>query len=536
MGKNNLGLAIVRVSSKRQEDNISHDLQERKIKKYCSEFGITLSRVVKIVESAKRSDERKKYSEALNSALVQNIRHVLFYMNDREARNLTDNEKNEAHVLDDKIAIHYVNERKVLHKDSPSSDFFTRDIYAVTNKHFSRVLSEKIIDVMTKKAEDGWFPGNHPPLGYEHMRLKGPDGRNLKRGTVIVPSSNEKILLLVKSEFELRAKKYSYDEIRSHNLSNGLVPKYLENSYSRAAIEKRLKNKFYRGEFIWREQLYEGKHELIIDKQTLELVDESFGATKRPIKTKFNENGLFGRGWLKCGVVKCNCNIVYDPKTKMIKSTGDQKVYHLYHCTNGRKIHPSLKGMNIHEDSLWTQFGGAVDRISISKEWAEQIANALNELFKKVKANRKNEMAGYKQGLSALETSEDDLYKHFTNGILDEAAYKRQITHIRNERTRLTSLLENANNHIDDVCQETAQSILELASNAKSLWLTRTAKERLEFLDMLLSNPRLEGSTVRYDFKKPFFVLAKMRENESWRARRDSNSRPTGSKPVTLSN
>ncbi len=86
---------------------------------------------------------------------------------------------------------------------------------------------------------------------------------------------------------------------------------------------------------------------------------------------------------------------------------------------------------------------------------------------------------------------------------------------------------------------ESVKSILELATSAKSLWIRKSAQERKEFLNLILSNPILDGVNVRYELKKPFAVLVKMSENpekEDWCGRRDSNSRHPGSKPGTLSN
>ena len=78
--KNKKAIAILRVSSWRQEGNNSHQLQEEKIRNYCIEFGLELIDLRKIVESAKRSDERKKYADAISTALKQGIFNVLFYM------------------------------------------------------------------------------------------------------------------------------------------------------------------------------------------------------------------------------------------------------------------------------------------------------------------------------------------------------------------------------------------------------------------------------------------------------------------------
>src|SRR6478609_9512454 len=130
---NDRALAILRVSSQRQKDGISHDTQEAEIKQYCSRHGLQLEETHRIVESAKDSADRKKFKAAIDSALTNDLRHILFYMYDRETRNLSDNERNEKLVKSGLIVIHYVRENKVLHKDSPDSEFFIRDVQAAAN-------------------------------------------------------------------------------------------------------------------------------------------------------------------------------------------------------------------------------------------------------------------------------------------------------------------------------------------------------------------------------------------------------------------
>jgi DNA invertase Pin-like site-specific DNA recombinase len=84
---NKTAVAIVRKSSKEQS-SISHETQENEIRNYCERHGIQLKdeNIFRIVESAKNSDERKKYGAAINSALARDIRPILFYMYDRESR------------------------------------------------------------------------------------------------------------------------------------------------------------------------------------------------------------------------------------------------------------------------------------------------------------------------------------------------------------------------------------------------------------------------------------------------------------------
>ena len=49
-------------------------------------------------------------------------------------------------------------------------------------------------------------------------------------------------------------------------------------------------------------------------------------------------------------------------------------------------------------------------------------------------------MEGFRSGLKELEKSEDEVYLDLKRGVLDEVGYKRQLTRIRSERQRFTTL------------------------------------------------------------------------------------------------
>ena len=516
-------VGIVRVSSARQQGNSSHELQVSKLREYAIENGLQLVRIEPIVESAKQSDERRKYSAEIQFALTHRIKHILFYMSDREARNLTDNEANELLVLQGKVAIHYVNDRKVLHQGSPSSDFFTRDMNALMNKNFSRVLAEKMKDVMLKKAENGWYPGNHPPLGYVHEKHKSENGRLAKRGTSIVPNPNPRIVKLVQREFELRAEGLSFGEIRKAILEEGLVEPSKIASYSKHGIEARLKNKFYSGVFDWPQGVeHIGKHVLIIDQRILARVKASFG--KRGIRRMTpGEMGIFSGGWLRCADPACGLQVIYDPKVKKIKATGETKSFPYYHCSNSRNIHPTLVGRYVTEEQLWADFAPAVEQITITENFAQEIADALNEIHEKAKQAVRRDIQNYRDGLVNLEVREDKLYDDLHAGVIDKSGYKRQLDRIRDDRRRFTNLLEQSQLAISDACMVTARKILGLATQAKSLWNLGTQEERMEYLKNVCSDPVLDGVTVRYEMKKPFQTIARMKGFSNWRPHGDSN-------------
>ena len=520
MGDNKKALTIIRKSSKEQSI-VSHETQEAEIRSYCESHGLTLDdqHIYRIVESAKDSDNRKKYAAAIQTALSQGIRHILFYMYDREARNLTDNERNEKLVKADLIVLHYVRENKVLHRESSDSDFFIRDVQAAANKQYVRNLTVKVVDAMKQKAAMGWYPSNNVPLGYSTKKMTDENGRYLKRGATVGVSPNEKFVRWVQKEFELRAQGYSYRDIRQAIIDEGFVPPEKEKKYRIGAIEQRLKNVFYAGRFFWRGIEYEGKHPLIIPPEIFRAAQRvGRGFKKRNFGT---DHGLLADGFLHCA--ECGCRIIYDPKIKTAKTTGKKTTYHYYHCSNGRMAHISQAGMNVSEDKLWEQLEHAVDAISLTPEFAKKVANALNETQRKTTASGARKITELKDAVRQLEAREDQAYDNMERGNIDAEAYQRQVKRFRAERRELNEAIQAVKSDMEGGFRETALSTLELCKEAKSLYKTRSVAERADFIKKLVSNPRLNNGSIEFNLKKPFGVLAKLNRNENWCPARDLN-------------
>lgn len=522
MGNDNRAIKILRISSHRQKDNTSHDVQSKEMDEYAATHDLAVVNSFPIIESAKDADERRNYNAAIEWALRRGIRHILFYMTDREGRNFTDIERNQKLIKQGKLVTHYVRDRKVLHKDSPYSDFMLRQFQAFQDKQLSEVIRIKVNDAMRAKAEDGHFPGNHPPLGYMHQKMKDESGRERKRGTIIVPDSEPRSIRQVQMEFELRAQRLSLLEIRGKVIEAGLIAPGKERSYHISAIDRRLKNKFYRGSFVWQGIEYQGRHELIIPAHILAAVNESFNLRAR--YTKKQKLGVFGGGWIKCANTACGCHVLYDPKTKIVKATGETKTFRYYHCSNGKKVHTDLRGMNVREENLWEQFGFAVDEITITEDLAAKISDALNRTHQKACEAVRREIAGYGSALDQLDSKKDRLFDLRLAGELDEPEFRHQSQRIKEERHQITALLEKSQLAINGAYLKSAQDILELATRAKSLWIQRSPQERKALLERVLSNPVLDGPIVRYDLKKPFAVLSRMRSDEDWRSQGDLKS------------
>ena len=514
---NKRALAIVRRSSTGQKDNTSAETQEREIRDYAARYGLELLPIEPIIETAFKSKKRTKYHALMNRAQKENVRHILFFVSSREARNLGDLEDNEELIRSGKIVIHHVSEGKVYWSGTPDSDFTTRGVMAVLNKGESQANSTKIKAAYKTKAINGWWPYNHTPLGYIHKKDRDKSGNAIKGTAIVVPDHDIANVKLAQREFELRAQGHSYDVIRQMNLDAGLVPSGQIKTYHRSSIEKRLKCSFYWGTFqlAGEPTIYRGKHELIIPAQTLKAVksiNDGHGVKLR--KNVANGEDLF-RGWLMCNHPDCQRQMTYDPKTKIIKGTGEKKVYHYYRCSNSRRVH--MKLVNISEEKIWDQFEPAVEALTISQEFANDITAALNETHEKQKAAIKKQMEGYRVELRGLEGKEDSAYQDLKKGLLDETSYQRQIDRVRKDRQHFENEIERLTLTISDEAMVSVKKVFELAINAKELYKSMNREDRLEYLKKVCSNPTLDGLTLQYQLQSPFERLSNWKENSKWR-------------------
>ncbi len=87
---------------------------------------------------------------------------------------------------------------------------------------------------------------------------------------------------------------------------------------------------------------------------------------------------------------------------------------------------------------------------------------------------------------------------------------------VRAERASLADVLNEAQKEVTGAVLVTAKIIIELARKAPDLYLRATPEERRGLLAKILSNPILDGLTVRYELKKPFSLVARMASSSHW--------------------
>lgn len=509
-----LAIIIARISDEKQEDGYSLDAQVKHGKKYCDDNYLDVIQSYKLVETASKPGRRTKFDE-----IVQFIRkntrnsseplHLVVEKPDRLTRNFTNREQLEILLEAGKLIIHYYKDRRILDSNASPAEIFQENMMTSVSKYYSKNLARESKKGMKEKASQGWYPGR-APLGYCNIRTGLPN-KHGRAGARIAPDDRTKAA--AQRIFELRATtNLSYGEIAKTIRDENLIPPGRYNGLCKSSVEYILQNPFYTGQYKWDGEWYKGQHEIIIPLKFLDAIAE-----KKGTRGSARPRGLFS-GFLICAFKGCGCNVIYDPKTKVLKSNGETRTYNYYHCTDGKAVHrySNEKQANVTEEHLFKEFSRAVGAISISEKRADQIARALRIAHEKTVFEQKRTMDKYRQAARDLERREDDLYKHLDDKIIDSETYNRQIRHVREERKYYEVLLEQNQVALTTAFYQTSDDILELAKSAETLWKERSPLERIELLNDILSNRLLNGVTVEYELKKPFKVLAEMNQKDDW--------------------
>ena len=217
--------------------------------------------------------------------------------------------------------------------------------------------------------------------------------------------------------------------------------------------------------------------------------------------------------FMKCAVPECGCQIIYHPITKTNRRNGSERVYHYYHCTDGKGVHKSLglRQVNIAEIKIWEQFKKAVQSFSINESVARVISDKIFEMNQKDAAQAKQQHDENKERLDTMIRKQDQLYDDYTKQLIDEDDYRRLRSKSKDEIQVLRKKLENDYQSFQNLVQERIKFTLELAKDAELNWKSATPQAKVVLLRNALWNFSLNGLTVRYDLKKAFGVLSEIK-------------------------
>ena len=283
-----------RVSSKDQErEGFSIPAQEKLLRQYAREHGLTIEREYVDVETAKETGRAGFGAMLAFLKANPSCRSILVEKTDRLYRNIRD----WVTVDELDLQVHFVKENTVVAKTSRSAEKFHHGIRVLMAKQYSDNLSEEVKKGQREKAEQGHWP-SVAHVGYVN---------NLAIHRIEVdPIRGPQITAL----FDLYATgEYSLSALVAKAHAMGLTHPRSGRRMMKGEIHRILKNVIYLGDFRWNGRLYKGLHEPLITRERFAEVQAVL--TRKP-RARYPKQKHAFMGLLTCA--RCDCAVTAERK------------------------------------------------------------------------------------------------------------------------------------------------------------------------------------------------------------------------------
>jgi site-specific DNA recombinase len=477
-----------RVSSKDQErEGYSIPAQLKLLREYAQAHEFQIVREFIDVETAKTTG-RKQFGEMVRFFRENpSCRIAIVEKTDRLYRNFRD-----CVTLEDlEIEIHLPKEGQIISKDSKSQAKLVHGIQVVIARNYIENLREEVRKGMREKAEQGIYP-SRPPLGYQNNKLQ----HTIEVDPHKVPIAKRMFELYASGQQSLAAVRHILRSEFGQLLAKGY-------------LERLLKNPFYKGQFIWEDKLYNGTHTRLVSVEVWEQVQAVFRGRNKP---KYRKHEFAFTGLLNCAYD--NCAITAEFKKNR---------YTYYRCTGYRG---KCELPRFREAELEDRLAITLRNIHIPDDVLSKLEKSLLSDKGREEAIRKEQGERLKQRLSAVRHRLDQAYLDKLDGKITEEFWNRKSAEWMSEEQQVLSALRGLEQARPERMLDAVRT-LELANKAYFLYLKQEPAEKAKLLKMVLLNCGIDAASVYPTYRKPFDLIFTRAQNEEWRARRDSNPRPS---------
>ncbi|MFA6476134.1 MAG: recombinase family protein [Candidatus Paceibacterota bacterium] len=473
-----------RVSSKEQEETgYSLDAQQELLKNYSDKHSFEVAKAFRVSESASGKKQRSTFNEMMAYMDKNKINILVCEKVDRLTRNFKDaifidewldkNENRQIHLVKDGI---------VLHKYSKSQEKLNWGIRILFAKNYTDNLSEEVKKGQKQKSKEGWLP-TKPPLGYRTIGEKGHK----------VHVVDEKVAPYIKKMFDLYATgNYSTDSLGDKMYKLGLRSRG-GFRVVKSKIHKLLSDPFYYGMFVWKGEVYQGKHEPLIDKDLFGQVREKMTRGSAPYHNKhFKEL----RGKIFCG--NCGKTVTWE------KQKGSW-----YGACKQCKAQLADKRQYIKQENVENYL---LDLIIATAPKNERILAVLNKALKESHSEEiiyhETQVQSINNSLTRIQQRKKVLYDDRLDGRISPSEYDQKIEEFRQEETDLINSLSKLKSDNTEYYR-VGIALHELALRAREIYLSKkaTVEERRLLLSYSFSNVSVLRGDIRAEYTKAFQFL-----------------------------
>jgi site-specific DNA recombinase len=504
--KKTKAVVYARVSSKEQEETgYSLDAQEELLKSYADkpQHQFDVIKKFRISESASGKTQRATFAEMMRYMDKNKINVLICEKVDRLTRNFKD-----AIVIDEWLdkdetrQVHLVKDSLILHKNSKSQEKLNWGIRILFAKNYTDNLSEEVKKGQKQKTKEGWLP-TKPPLGYKTV---GEKGRKLHLiDDKVAPYIKEMFTLYATNNYSTLAlsEKMYKSGFRSRN--GGKVVK--------SQIHRLLCDPFYYGKFVWKDEVYQGKHEPIITKDLFEEVHSKLSRGGAPYQSKHDKEL---QGKVFCG----NCQ-------KTI--TWELQKGHWYGACKQCKAQLGTEKKYVRQEYVEDEL---IERIASVAPQNERVMAVLHKALKESHLEESTyhdtQVESINNKLERIQQRIKTMYDDRLDGRISVEAYDQKLVAFSQEKEDLIEALSKLNSD-NTQYYKVGIAIHELALRSRAIYASTKAsvEERRLLLGYAFSNVTVLRGEVKPEYTKAYGLLAEWmpRVNETLELEKDGSNK-----------
>lgn len=313
----------VRVSTNEQaEEGYSIGEQESRLRAYCVAMRWNVRKVYIDPGFSGSSTDRPALQEMIRDVESGMVNKVVVYKLDRLSRSQFD-----TLYLIEKVFLANNTDFVSMTENFDTGTPFGRAMIGILAV-FAQLEREKIKERMSMgldaRAKEGYFHGGpYAPIGYDYQD-----------GDLII---NEYEAMQVRKVYELAFTGMPIHSVYKYMLDHGYTHKY--GKWINSAVRSCLNSVVYSGRIPWKGEIYNGRHEAIIDVETFDKMQHYL---KNRDREKFPKHP-FQRTTLLGGILFCgNCGARYYCKQNVSKKPGITPAQRYYTCYSRGKSSKSM--------------------------------------------------------------------------------------------------------------------------------------------------------------------------------------------------
>ena len=366
-------------------------------------------------------------------------------------------------------------------------------------QNYTDVLSEKVSSALRTKRENGEWAGI-APIGYVNIKED-------KTGKPTIIPDKEKAFLIKKLFNEYASGTCSFGELTKKTKEWGLVNRNGKSLHT-SNIYKIIKNPFYYGEMLVKGKLYSHIYTPIVDKKTWDICQSIRVGRSRTNAPRHTKKPFIFKGLIKCAT------------TGRIVSSDIKKGKFIYLIA--RNPENPEKKVYVPEKVVLEEIRRIFMLIRMDKDILKVITEHLKKSHEAEKEYQINSINKLQMENTQIQVKLDRLLDLLLDKSITTDDHDKKCHELKSRQYQIN---EQIKKHLkaDETFKLTVNTVFSIASMAYELFESSKIEQKRKLINYVFSNLELEGTTLRYNLRKPFDLMVDCSTRSEWLGREDSN-------------